>query len=109
MAVQTPYIFNMKAITTSSEMTLDDALCLRVGRVAEILDCSVSKVYALIQDGHLDTIKLSGGKKAGTRVLSSSLNRFLREGGVIHTKEMTPADKVNAQRPRYRRSSSEWF
>lgn len=74
-----------------------------------MLDCSISKVYGLIQDGHLETIKLSDGKKGGIRVISSSLNRFLREGGVIHAKEMTPADKVNSQRHRYRRSSREWI
>jgi excisionase family DNA binding protein len=101
----------MKAIQTTpnTETSLDDSLCLRVGRVAEVLDCSVSKVYTLIRDGHLDSIKLSGSKKAGTRVLSSSLNRFLRDGGVIDAKEMTPADRVNSQRHRLRRSSAEWF
>jgi excisionase family DNA binding protein len=94
---------------TIEETTEQEALCLRVGRVAEMLDCSVSKVYDLVSDGHLEAIKLSEGKKAGLRILSSSLNRFLREGGVLGIKEMTLADKVNAQKPKYRRSSSEWF
>ena len=98
----------MKALVTDSAST-NDAPCLRVSKVAEMLDCSQSKVYSLIQEGHLQAIRLSGGKRGGTRVLSSSLNTFLREGGVIKTKDMTPADKVNAQRHRYRRSSSEWF
>jgi len=105
MGVETTYIYNMKTIETTEEPTL----CLRVGRVAEMLDCSISKVYDLVSEGHLETIKLSEGKKAGVRILSTSLNRFLRDGGVVSGKAMTLADKVNAQKPKYRRSSSEWF
>jgi excisionase family DNA binding protein len=91
------------------ETVAETSICIRIGRVAEMLDCSESKVYSLIKDGHLIAIKLSGGKKAGMRVLSSSLNDFLRNGGVKHTRELTPAERVNSQRHKYRRSSREWF
>ena len=89
--------------------TEENQLCLRVGKVAEMLDCSQSKVYALIQEGHLEAVRLSGGKRRGTRVLSSSLNQFLREGGVIRAKETTLADRVNGAGKLRRRAISEWI
>lgn len=99
----------MKTLT-NIQTTEENQLCLRVGKVAEMLDCSQSTVYGLIQDGHLEVIRLSGGKRGGTRILSSSLNRFLREGGVIKAKEMCLADKVNSQgRAAQRRTIDEWI
>ena len=93
----------------ASTITGSETLALRVDRVAELLDCSKSKVYALIQNGHLQAIKLSEGSKAGVRVLSSSLEEFLLGEGVVAEKQLTPAEKVAAQQHRYRRSSRTWF
>lgn len=109
MPSERPYLFKVKTLI-ENQTTEENQLCLRVGKVAEMLDCSQSKVYGLIQEGHLEAIRLSGGKRGGTRVLSSSLNRFLREGGVIRTKEMSLADKVNSQgMAAQRRTISEWI
>ena len=95
----------MEASTISGKETL----ALRVDRVAELLDCSKSKVYGLIQEGHLQTIRLSDGSKAGIRILSQSLEDFLRSEGVAKEKALSSAEKVAAQQHRYRRSSKSWF
>ena len=96
----------MKAVTTIED--LNSALALRVDRVAHLLDCSESKIYDLIADGKLQIVKLSDGKKAGVRVLTSSLKAFI-DGGVCQAPELTPAERVAAVQARNRRSSKEWF
>lgn len=96
----------MKGVTTIED--LDNALALRVDRVAQLLDCSESKIYDLIKDGRLQAVKLSGGKKAGIRVLTASIKTFI-DGGVCQAPELTPAERVAAVQARNRRSSKEWF
>lgn len=95
----------MEIITTIGE----EPLALSVNRVADLLDCSKSKVYELIQRGHLEAIKLSDGSKAGIRVLSASLKEFIDSRGVIGEKPLTSAERIAANNHQRKRSSRKWF
>lgn len=93
----------------ASTITGKESLALKVDKVADLLDCSVSKIYDLVEEGHLEKVNLSGGKKAGIRIKSHSLENFLLGEGVAKEKSLTSAEKVAAQQTQYRRSSRVWI
>ena len=49
---------------------------LKVGEVAKLLDCSERKVYRLIEEGYLKSIKILGTR----RVTRDSLSELLSKG-----------------------------
>jgi len=85
-----------------------DALAVKVSRVAEVLDCSSSQVYALVKAGRLERVEGFGnGKRAGIRITVASIYRML--GGELDIAPgPTPAvraanGKAKGQRPAWMR------
>lgn len=71
---------------------------LRLREVAERLNCSLSNVYALIEQGRLATVSVGAGGK-GYRVAEAELQRFLAERRRHLGKETPTSPKNKTLRP----------
>jgi excisionase family DNA binding protein len=95
-------------IETTTDTPLGDTLAVKVEKAAEMLDCSRSQIYNLIRAGQLKSIKLSGGKKAGVRIVTASIFDFVAHGVVPENRELTTSERVAAHQARAKRSSRNW-
>ena len=56
---------------------LKEKAALKVGEVAQVLSCSRSKVYKMVEEGLLRPVKLGSGRSSGVRITWKEIHRFL--------------------------------
>jgi excisionase family DNA binding protein len=87
--------------------TKTEALVVTPEKAAAMLDCSRSKIYALVKAGSLKAIKLSPGKKGGLRILTDSILAFVSEGEIA-PRDLTPSEILAGQRSRAKGAALDW-